>query len=363
MPTHAAEFNPYNTTAARKHMIGEIPRPKTVTVDLHNHMRIPEAAEFIQPHMAENSNTSFKFSSDKTKEIYKKQFDVRPAGWSNAEARIKDMDKMHLDVMAVSCMPAQMYYKVDPIVGQEAAQVVNDGIYTRISPHPKRFVGIGTVPMQNTDMALKEIDRCVNELGFRGIQIAARVDEDELSAERFEPIWSKCEELSIVVFVHPRSFASPRFERHYMTNVIGNPLDTTTAIHNLIFDGVLARYPKIKFYMSHGGAFASHYAARMDHAYGARADCREHIYELPSTYLKRLYFDTIVFAVDQLEFLVRKYGADHIALGTDYPADMAEYDPVEHVCQSEEITEADREKICGLNALRLMGLDAADFQR
>jgi aminocarboxymuconate-semialdehyde decarboxylase len=134
-------------------------------------------------------------------------------------------------------------------------------------------------------------------------------------------------------------------------------------VHYLIFDGVMARYPKIKFYLSHGGAFAAAYSARMDHAFGARPDCREHIDELPSTYLKQFYVDTIVFATDQLAYLVKKFGADHVALGTDYPADMGEYNPVEHVYQTEGLTETEREKICGLTALKLMNLDASRFAR
>lgn len=116
-------------------------------------------------------------------------------------------------------------------------------------------------------------------------------------------------------------------------------------------------------YMSHGGAFAAAYGARMDHAFGARPDCREHIDELPSTYLKRFYVDTIVFSTDQLEYLVSKFGADHVAIGTDYAADMGEYRPVEHVYQAEGFSESDREKICGLNALKLMNLDESQFKR
>jgi aminocarboxymuconate-semialdehyde decarboxylase len=257
----------------------------------------------------------------------------------------------------------QFYYAADANAGHEASQIINDGIAANIKDHPQRFVGLGTVPLQDTDLALKELDRCVNELGFPGIQIGARVRNEELSTERLEPFWARCQELDIPIFIHPSSFASDRFAQHYLANVIGNPLDTTVAVHYLIFDGVMARYPKIKFYLSHGGAFAAAYGARMDHAFGARPDCREKIDELPSVYLKRFYLDNIVFSIDQLKYLIDKFGADHIAIGTDYPADMGEYDPIEHVYQIEGLSEADREKMCGLNALRLMNLDEARFKR
>jgi len=362
MPPSKIPLDTFGPTAARQHLSGKPPRPKTLTVDLHNHMRIVEADDFIKPHLpAEGAITAYRYSNPKSREIYHQQHAARLQAWTDVPTRLADMDKMDLDVMAVSCLPTQFYYVVDAKAGHEMTEIINNGIAAKIKDHPERFVGIGTVPLQDTDLAIKELDRSVNELGFRGVQIGARVRDDELSAERLEPFWKRCEELDIVIFIHPSSFASTRFSRHHLANVIGNPLDTTTAVHYLIFDGVMARYPKIKFYLSHGGAFAAAYGARMDHAFGARADCREHIDELPSTYLKRFYLDTIVFSTHQLRYLVEQFGADHVALGTDYPADMGEYNPVEHVYQTEGLSESDREKICGLNALRLMNLDAARF--
>lgn len=354
----------FGSTAGRIHLTGKPPRPKTLTVDLHNHLRIAAADDLVKPHLPPGgASTALQVADEKTKEIYRTMHAARAAAWTQIPTRLADMEKMDLDVMAISCLPTQFYYMVEPSIGQESSQIVNDGIAAAVKTNPDRFVGLGTVPMQNTEMALIELDRCVNQLGFRGIQIGARVMDEELSAERLEPFWARCEELDIPIFIHPSSFASPRFSRFHLANVIGNPLDTTVAVHYLIFDGVMARYPKIKFYLSHGGAFAAAYGARMDHAFGARPDAREKIDELPSTYLKRFYVDTIVFSIDQLEYLIKKFGADHVALGTDYPADMGEYNPVEHVFQVEGLSEGEREKICGLNALKLMNLDASRFRK
>ena len=174
---------------------------------------------------------------------------------------------------------------VDKNLCAESAEIINNNIANTVKTNPKRLTGLGTVPLQNTDLAIKELERCF-KLGFKGIQIGARVGNEELSAPRLEPFWKRCEELDILIFIHPSSFYSDRFGEHYMLNVIGNPLDTSVAVHYLIFDGVMARYPKIKFYLSHGGAFPASYAARMDHAYGARIDARQKIYEKPTTYLK-----------------------------------------------------------------------------
>jgi len=361
MSSEKFPLRPYGSTAGREHIAGKPPRPKTLTVDFHNHMSVPAAAELVKPHLPADHHPASRFTNPLTRETSQRQAKDRHINFTDIDQRLSDMDAMDLDVMAVSCLPTQFYYLTEPTIGQESSQIINDGIADKIKGHPKRFIGLGTVPLQDTDMALKELDRCINELDFKGIQIGARVGDDELSAERLEPFWARCQELDIPIFIHPSSFASPRFSRHFLANVIGNPLDTTVAVHYLIFDGVMARYPKIKFYLSHGGAFAAAYGARMDHAFGARPDCREHIDELPSTYLKRFYVDTIVFSTDQLKYLIDKFGADHVAIGTDYPADMGEYNPVEHVYQVEGLSESDREKICGLNALRLMNVDASQF--
>lgn len=271
------------------------------------------------------------------------------------------MDRMQIDVAALSCLPPQMYYMVHPDIGAQVSAIVNDAIAAAVSAHRRRFVGLGTVPLQSTDFALTELDRCITELGFRGVQIGARVGDEEISAERLEPFWDRCETLDVAVFIHPASFSSPRLARHHLANVIGNPLDTTVAVHHLIFDGVMARHPNLKISLSHGGAFAAAYGARMDHAFGVRPDCRDHIDELPSTYLRRFNVDTLVFAPDQLAYLVAKFGADHVLMGTDYPADMADYTPLDLVYQTGGLSETDRELICGLNATHLLGIDPADF--
>jgi len=361
MPTHDIPLNPYGSTAGRDHLTGNRPRPKTLTVDLHNHYRVPESENLVTPHLAKDFHPQTAIASPLTREVNKRQQEGRAVEFTDIDKRIDDMAAMQLDVMAVSCSPTQCYYMAEPSLGHESSQIINDAIAAAVKKHPRRLTGLGTVPLQDTDLALKELDRLHTELGFNGIQVVARVGEEELSAERLEPFWARCEELDILIFIHPSSFFSPRLSEHYMLNVIGNPLDTTVAMHYLIFDGVLARYPRIKFYLSHGGAFPAAYGARMDHAYGAREDARVKIYEKPSTYLKKFYFDSIVFSVDQLEYLIAKYGVDHVAIGTDYPADMGEYDPVEHVYQVEGLSEEDREKICGLNALKLLNLDASQF--
>jgi aminocarboxymuconate-semialdehyde decarboxylase len=160
----------------------------------------------------------------------------------------------------------------------------------------------------------------------------------------------------VLVVIHPNGFTDAgRLSRFYFNNVIGNPLETSIAVHYLIFDGVLERHPKLKILAVHGGGYLASYAGRIDHAWGARSDSHGTLPQPPTTYLQRLYFDSIVFTPHQLQELVRLYGVGHVVMGTDYPFDMADYDPVGHVaaCGFDAATMA---AICGGNAKALLGL-------
>jgi aminocarboxymuconate-semialdehyde decarboxylase len=362
MPTHDIPMRPYDSTAGREHLT-EKKRPKTPTVDCHIHLRVAEADDFVRPHLDKmKGHAGTTFASPESLAQNKKQQQDRATELVDMPTRLPDMDRMIVDVAALSCAPPQFYYGLEPSLGHESAQIVNDGLAAKMKEAPERHIGLGTVPLQDTDLAIKELKRCVNELGFRGLQIGARVtEEEELSAPRLDPFWAAAQELDVPMLIHPASYASARLAPHHFLNIIGNPLDTTVGIHHLIFDGVLERYPDLKFILSHGGAFPSHYFARMDHAYGARPDCRDKIHQKPSVYLKKFYFDTIVFSVEQLDYLIKLFGVDRILIGTDYPFDMGEYDPVEHVYQAHGLSEEDREKICGLNVLKLLKRDASDF--
>ena len=364
MPPESSHVcKPYQSTAGRDHISGGYNRPDTLVVDLHGHMLVEEADKMVRPHLPASELDAVKYAAPYTREINVKQNKDRWDELTGLEQRFKDMDRMGIDVMVMSPVPPQFNYQAEANLGHEASQVINDTIAAAVKQKPDRLAALGTVPLQDTDLAIVELVRCINELGMAGIEIGANAGSDEISAERLEPFWARVQELDATVLLHPTAFASDRFGNHYFTNVIGNPLETTLAIHYLIFDGVMERYPDLKIVLSHGGAFASHYAARMDHAYGARPDCCQKISRPPTHYLKKFYFDNIVFAVDQLEFLGKKFGTDRIVLGTDYPFDMGEYDPIEHIEQVSSFSFSDKEKICGLNAARLLGLDVNKFTR
>jgi aminocarboxymuconate-semialdehyde decarboxylase len=233
---------------------------------------------------------------------------------------------------------------------------VNENLASIVAGNPDRFVALGTVPMQEPALAVKELEYCMKELGFRGVEIGTNVRRVELSDPRFGAFWAKAEALGAVVFLHPSGFTDrSRMKAHFLTNVIGNPLDTTFALSHLVFGGVLERHPKLKIVAAHGGGYLGGYPARMDHAYRVRPECHDYIRRPPSYYMKKIYYDTMVFGEAQLEHLVNLWGADHVVIGTDYPYDMGYYKPVEFV-EGAKLTRAQKDEIIGLNAAKLLGL-------
>jgi aminocarboxymuconate-semialdehyde decarboxylase len=165
--------------------------------------------------------------------------------------------------------------------------------------------------------------------------------------------------LGVALFMHPNGFTSAdRLVNHYFNNVIGNPLDTTVAVSHLIFDGVMERNPGLKVLLAHAGGYIAHYWARMDHAHRARPDCRTVISKPPSSYLEKFYFDTITFDPVMLGNLISRYGADHVVLGTDYPYDMGEEDPLGLIESVKRLKRSDKDMIMGGNAARLLNIPA-----
>jgi aminocarboxymuconate-semialdehyde decarboxylase len=324
------------------------------TVDIHCHVYTPEAERVVAAGFRPEMEAMFRYANAATREINRRQSETIREKMTSIEARLADMDRLGIDVQAISPAPPQYYYWAAPELGREAAQLVNNRIAEIAAAHPDRFVGLGTVPLQAPELAVVELERLVKELGLRGVEICTNVAGAELSEERFRPFFAKAEELGILIFMHPNGFTDgQRLADHYFINVIGNPLDSTVAVSHLIFGGVLDAYPRLKICIAHGGGFLPAYSGRMDHAHGARSDCRRMIAKKPTRHLAKLYFDSIVFTHHQLEYLVERWGSDHILLGSDYPFDMAEPDPVGFVSGA-KLSGDDKAAILGRNAAKLL---------
>jgi aminocarboxymuconate-semialdehyde decarboxylase len=351
------DWNCYGASAARPNgaKFGRAMRPQSVTIDIHSHVAVPAAAELVKPHLDPATIPLIKFATPQTKVLTARQESDRRGLMTGHEQRLSDLDAMGIDLQLVMCPPPQCYYTVPLDVAVKAARIVNDGIAAYVAARPDRFVALGTVPMPDGNEAARELERCMTQLKFKGAQILTNVAGKELSDPAFAPFWKKAEELDAVILIHPNGFTeAQRLSRFYFNNVIGNPLETAIALHYLIFDGVLERHPDLKIIAVHGGGFLGAYPGRGDHAWGARSDARGDLPKPPSSYLRKIYVDTVVFTPQQLSALIATFGIDHVLMGTDYPYDMAEYEPLQLLAVTASLDDSARAALAGGNANKLL---------
>jgi len=330
---------------------------KFKVVDIHCHYLNPEVNRKTAHLNAAQYDPTVIFANELTNRTNVAQMRDRAPKLTGIDERLRDMDRMGVDIQAVCPAPYHYFYFTEPGYGAELAREVNEGIAQLVSLHPDRFIGMGSVPLQDPKLAVRELEYAVKKLGLRGVEINTNVNGMNLTDPRLglEKFFAKANDLGVVIFMHPLGYTqADRLTNHYFNNVIGNPLDTTVALSHLIFDGVIERHPKIKFIAAHGGGFLAHYWARMDHAWRARPDTRTVISKRPSSYLEKVYFDSITFDPRMLKQLIDRYGARHVLLGTDYPYDMGEDHPRKLIAGVKGLSDLERRQIEGLNARRLL---------
>jgi aminocarboxymuconate-semialdehyde decarboxylase len=321
-------------------------------VDLHAHLGVPAADALVRA--AGIASVAMPFSEPATDAVNGAMFAAIGPKLCGTAVRIEDMDAAGIDIQVMSPNPAQYYYAIDAEIARAASQVVNDGIANAVAAHPDRLLGMGTLPMQAPELAVAEMRRCVRDLGLRGIEIGTWIAGRELSDPLFAPVFSAAEELGVPLFIHPLGFShGERLSRYYLNNIIGNPLESAIALSHLILGGTLDRHAALKLCVAHGGGYLPAYWGRLDHAWHARADCRRDCAHVPSSYLRRIWLDTLVFDRDQLAHLVAAHGADRLCMGSDWPFDMGEPDPVGFHAG---LDDADRARVLGSNALAFLGL-------
>ena len=272
------------------------------------------------------------------------------------ETRIKDMEATGVDFQAISVIPTVVTYELDVEGGAWYSGRLNDGIATMVKEAPKRFVGIADVPLQDPTKAVAELDRAVNKLGMRGVQILANIRGRNIDAPELMPFYKEVQTLGVPVFIHPRPPMSSRLDRYHLNNLIGNPWDTTVAAAHLVFSGILDKLPGLKFCLAHAGGLVPYLRGRWEHGYNVRADAKVVIKEPPSKYLPLFYFDTITHSDPLLEYLIKSVGADKVLMGTDYPFDMADPEPVARMGRLKGIPEKQKKMVLGDNAARLLKL-------
>jgi len=257
-------------------------RGKWFTLDIHCHVTSLKAAAMVEGNEAVSRWFLETQANARSQEVNRQNGVRTRTQGTSAEQRVADMDLMGIDIQAISSAPRQTYYGADPDLGLATARTINDEIADIVGRHPDRFTGLGTIPLQAPEQAIAELERLHRSLGMRGIEIMTHVAGEDLSAERFRKVFRRIEELGLLVFMHPDGFTEARrFNDHYFANVIGNPLDTTVALHHLIFGGVLEDCPGLKLVAAHGGGYLPAYAGRIDHAASARPDTGEKLKEMP----------------------------------------------------------------------------------
>ncbi|MBK1658982.1 amidohydrolase family protein [Paracraurococcus ruber] len=350
--------NHYGPTAARAHgRPGREQKPAGPVIDIHAHVLVPEAATYAAPFLDPAGEPLTRFATEETRALNRKQGLDRREVFNQHGPRLAELDAMGIDIQLCAPPPGQCYYGIPPEHAVAATRLVNDGIAAFCAARPDRFLGLGSVPLAVPGEAEAELARCMGPLGFKGVQVLTNVQGRELSDPAFAGFWAAAERLGALVMLHPNGFIEgQRLTRHYFNNVVGNPFDTTLALHHLIFDGVLERHPDLTILAVHGGGYLPSYSGRIDHAWGARSDARGTLPQPPTHYLRKVYLDSIVFTPHQLEYLVTVFGADRVLMGTDFPFDMAESDPVGHIRSAAGFDEATVAAIAGGNAARLLGL-------
>ncbi|QOZ08066.1 amidohydrolase family protein [Bradyrhizobium sp. CCBAU 51765] len=271
------------------------------------------------------------------------------------DAKLAAMDRKGIDISVISPAPPMFYYWADADLALEVAGLVNDGVADMVGAKPARLRGMATVPMQHPDAAVAELERVVRAYGFKAVEIGTSIEGAQLAEERFRPLLRRASELNVFVFAHPYYVgAKSGLENYYLTNLIGNPLDTTVMLANLMFSGRLDELPDLKLVLAHGGGFAPYQIGRLVHGHAVRSEANGISKSSPKDLLKRIYFDSLVFEPKALRYLIDLVGADHVCIGTDAPFDMADADPGATIEAVPAITPLERQCICCGTALKLL---------
>ncbi|HET7143002.1 MAG TPA: amidohydrolase family protein [Anaerolineales bacterium] len=325
-------------------------------IDTHAHIILPEIlreaapAEQWRPRVGWENGRQFV-------EFGPKRIGSATREFVSPEKILNEMETSGVDAVLLSPWVSLVRYEARAEESLNACRIQNDALAALVKKYPQKIAALGMVPLQDVPLAIQELERLMNS-GLKGAEIGAHVNGVYPGDERFRPFWEACESLGAFVFIHPvEGGGRVELRDYYMWNVIGNPLDTTIAAGHLILSGVMDACPRLKILLAHGGGALPYLHGRLDRGYKMRPEINNVISKLPTEYLKQFYFDTITHDPVVLKSLVDLVGADHVLLGSDYPFDMGNEDPVDLVRSANLGTENEK-MILGDTARQLLSWEA-----
>jgi aminocarboxymuconate-semialdehyde decarboxylase len=281
--------------------------------------------------------------------------EVEPNCW-DPEVRKKDCDAAGIDVQVLSTVPVMFNYHQKAAHAHDLSQLLNDHLAGVVRNAPDRFVALGTLPMQDSSLAIQELERCVHDLKLPGVQIGTTINGAQLDDPSIVDVLSAAEALDACVFVHPWDMdPADRLQRHWLKWLVGMPAETAAAMASVLMGGVLERLPSLRMGFAHGGGATPLIIDRWDHGHAVRPDlCQTATDKRPGDMLRSLYVDSLVHSKAALRHVIERMGIDRIALGTDYPFPLGELEPGELI-RSMELNDASRERLLGGTAMAFLG--------
>jgi aminocarboxymuconate-semialdehyde decarboxylase len=329
-----------------------------VVTDVHAHALIAEVEDLVadRPGKADELLAFARQLGPESTTVTVQAAETSRRLLTELDARLAAMDAASIEVQVVSPSPTQYNYWADTALAKEIWIAANEGIARLCRQAPHRLTAVGLVPLQHPELTVEALEHAVLTCGLKGIEISSFAPSGggviDLSHPGLDDLWTRAEELGALVFLHPLgSTVEGRFDRWYLSNIIGQPLEHTIALSHLIFSGVFDRHPSLKLLAAHGGGYLPTYLGRSDHAWHERAEARTCRLP-PSHYLSSIFVDSLVYAPDALRALLAVIGAEQVLLGTDFPFDMGITDPLPRL-DIAGLAPADRSLIAGGNAARL----------
>ena len=332
-------------------------------IDIHTHI-IPENLNEIISTFNDERFLSINFIDNQNAILIKNNQNFRKIScncWHPKE-RILEFSKSNVDIQVLSTIPVLFSYWAKDKEAIQLSEFLNNHIYEVITDNKTNFLGLGTIPMQNTNLAIKEMDRCINKLNFPGVQIGTNINGQNLDEDKFLPIFEHAEKIGCSIFVHPWDMmGASEIGKYWLPWLVGMPAETTRAICSLIFGGILEKYPNLKFAFSHGGGSFPFTLGRINHGFKVRPDlCAVNNNILPSEYIGKFYIDSLVHDKKTLEFLITIIGYEKIALGTDYPFPLGEKMPGKLI-ENLNISKNKKQRMLAGTAIEWLGLNEEDY--